>query len=90
MGRVREKLLSLLEAEGFSAIEIAPAMGHYRSSPYADVHRWDGSAIKAGDHVLSTVYSWDTMTACVKYGIEVSERDKGSSGIGYEIYRRTP
>lgn len=88
MGRVREKLHSLLEAEGFSAIEIAPAMGHYRSSPYSDVHRWDGSAIKAGDHVRTSVYSWDTMTDCAKYGIEVSGRDKGSSGNGYEIYRR--
>lgn len=84
-GRVHRKLVVLLEAEGFNGIEILAAKGHWRSSPYADVHRWEGFACRAGDWVRTNIYSWDTMTECVKRGIQVSGRDKGCSGNGYEI-----
>lgn len=87
-GRVHRKLVALLEAEGFHGIEIRAQVGHWRSSPYADVHRWEGFATRAGDSVCTSVYSWDTMTNCVRYGIDVSKRNAGSSGDGYEVYSR--
>lgn len=77
------RLALLLEAEGFSGAELHPAKGHYRTSKYADVHRWEGFATHGTISV--SLYSWDTMTACVKRGIVVSERDQGSSGFGYEV-----
>ena len=88
VGRVQRKLVALLQAEGFSSIEISVPQGHWRSSPYADVHRWEGSAVRAGDGVRTNVYSWETMTVCVKNGIQVSARNKGCSGNGYEVSAR--
>jgi len=89
IGRVHQRLLTLLEAEGFSAIEIQPARGHWRSSPYADVVRWEGYARLLRDCPRALpIYSWETMTECVRRGIQVSERDKGTAGMGYEIWPR--
>lgn len=88
MGRVHKRLLGLLSEAGFCAIEITAARGHWRSSPYADVHRWEGSAVRSGEHVRRSIYSWDTMTDCVKNGIEVSVVNGGCSGNGYEISSR--
>lgn len=83
MGRTHQRLLVLLEAEGFTGIRVEPMKGHWRSSPYADVHRWEGAAVRDGLRV--GVYSWETMTDCVRNGIVVSARDKGCSGNGYEV-----
>ncbi len=90
MGRIHRKLIKLLQAEGFSSIEIYPQYGHWRSSPYADVVRWEGTAVRGDETISRRVYSWDTMTACVRYGIEVSACGKGSCGSGWEISRREP
>jgi len=89
VGRVQRRLIALLEAEGFSDVQVSAAQGHYRTSPYADVHRWEGFAVRAGDGVHTSVYSWETMSDCVRDGIQVSARDKGSSGNGYEVSARS-
>lgn len=78
-----DRLALLLEAEGFLGAVLHPATGHYRTSKYADVHRWEGFATRGTISV--SLYSWDTMTTCAKRGIVVSERDQGSSGFGYEV-----
>jgi len=81
--RTSARLALLLEAEGFLGVELYPAKGHYRTSKYADVHRWEGYATR--DTLSVSLYSWDTMTVCVKRGVVVSKRDRGSSGFGYEV-----
>ena len=86
LGRTRRKLVALLEAEGFSDIQVAAVQGHYRTSPYADTLRWEGFARRAADGIRMHIYSWETMTKCVRQGIKVSERDKGTAGSGYEIW----
>lgn len=67
-GRTRRKVRALLEAQGFIVETLTPAEGHYRTSPYADVYRWEGSGRRDGHSV--TFYSWDTMSACAR-GIKV-------------------
>jgi len=67
-GRTRRKVRALLEAQGFIVEALIPAAGHYRSSPYADVYRWEGFGTKDGQQV--SFCSWDTMTACAR-GITV-------------------
>lgn len=84
-GRIARKVMSLLEAEGFRDIQIQAATGYYRTSTYDDTYRWEGYATRSGDGVRLAIGSWDTMTACAKYGIVVGERGKGDSGQGYEI-----
>ena len=86
IGRVHDKLIHRLFVAGFRDVRVTAAKGHWRTSGAADVHRWDGTAIHATDDgIRHRVYSWDTMTDCAYNSIEVSEKDKGSSGFGYEI-----
>jgi len=78
-----EKLVELLEQCGFSDVSIHPARGHYRTSKYADVYRWEGFAKKNGADV--TICSWETMTECVQHGIIIGAGDGGSSS--YLVHR---
>lgn len=82
MGKILERLRRSIEDQGFSNVELRPATGHWRTSVMADVHRWDGFGTSGGLHGVPagsrvTFSSWDTMTACVRRGIEIS-RDGAS------------
>ncbi len=87
--RTSDRLIALLEREGFRDVEIYAAKGHYRSSPYADVVRWEGYAKHGESGCAWNIYSWDTMTECVKRGVTVSEKDRGTCGIGFEVFAKT-
>ncbi len=70
-GRVKIKLSDPLRDQGFdvSEYDLIDAKGHWRSSPYADIYRWEAYSVKyEGRDVLLS--SWDTMTACIR-GINV-------------------
>lgn len=71
-GRMKWKLATMLRAEGFDVRpeDIVDAKGHWRTSPYADVYRWEATA-KINGHICS-IDSWDTMTDCIK-GFTVEE-----------------
>lgn len=89
-GKVRTKLAKLLtEALGFpvKADDIVAATGHWRTSKYADVLRWEGFVTNANGSRRS-IGSWNTMTECVRNGVEIQEdRPKyGTAAPGLECY----
>lgn len=78
MGRVQDKLEELIEAEGFQVDGIYGASGYWRQ---ADVYRWECTARTRGrkgfaDGISCCIDCWDTMTDCVRYGIEIVQ-DRG-------------
>lgn len=81
IGRTRWKLWEMLVKAGFT-IPAADCLwmqeGAYRSR-YWDLARW-GCQWK-DDKGYYTIYSWDTMTECVKYGIEFTTYPLGESEI---------
>jgi len=87
MGKIQERLVRLLEAQGFNDIELRAAQGSWRTDVRLDVYRWEGtgrvekrSDLPAGLSVMFA--SWDTMTSCVRRGIEL---DKGDSGLANDF-----
>lgn len=73
----RERLENLLLDEGFVEITLRDAKGHWRTSKYADVYRWEGVARRLINGVLTEVSlaSWETMTYCARHGIEIGRGD---------------
>ena len=68
MSRLRERLSGLLAEQGFvvKPEDFTPARGYWRTSPHADVCRWEGVGYRVGQPgVRVVVNSWDTMTACM-------------------------
>lgn len=65
-GRAREKCIAMLEALGIDVSTCSPAKGHWRSSPYADVYRWEFTGRYQGVSVCGGC--WETMTVCAKAG----------------------
>jgi len=60
--------------------EIYLATGFYRTSKYADVQRWWAVVrwkpfLGGSNGALGNIGSWDTMTDCIKFGIEL-RRDR--------------
>jgi hypothetical protein len=77
----REKLIELLEQEGFSEILLYPAQGVYRSNRHYDCYRWTGYGKKQGLGKLTvTLQSWDTMTDCARQGITISNEHSSVAG----------
>lgn len=88
--KLRTKLASMLRAKGLiiEPEDIRPALGHYRSSRYADVYRWDAWCVTRDFAIPDATYpngirinlaSWDTITDCVRYGFELSNLSGDSS-----------
>lgn len=83
-GRLRWKMAEMLQALGveITPYTIYPTTGWYRTSRYADCYRWEGWGktrallnLPVGFDVH--IYSWDTMTACARQGIELYQSDDG-------------
>lgn len=88
-GRVREKLAQHLRDLGFVVHDLWATQGYPRSGgggsgEYDDCWRWEGLISRPGQTQLR-ISSMDTMTACVRYGVEV-RRD----GACYEAHARIP
>jgi hypothetical protein len=81
----RQRLALLISREGFKSVVLRPAEGYWRTSPFADVYRWEGEGVAYGRKDLPegfpcTFASWDTMSQCVKTGVELSPGDSGLGG----------
>ena len=81
-GRVRRRLIALLEAEGFSDVLIYAAQGRERSDPREDINRWNGHGRRGG--LTVGLYSWFTMTECVRKGIATQRDD-----TAFEVFPRS-
>lgn len=73
--------------------EIYPAMGWYRTSKYADVQRWEAvvrwAPIQKGSNgALGNIGSWDTMTDCIRFGIEL--RRDGNRAHDFDAMSKNP
>lgn len=95
IGRVREKLAALLLAEG---IDIDPFNLMWQDGAYATAHwdccKWSGHGVSLGRDdcpagISVHVSSWDTMTECARYGIELSHDSRDLPGT-YEVSAREP
>lgn len=85
VGKTRRKLAEMLcQATGL----LVEAHDLRRTNPnhrhWEDCCAWDCYAMKPGNGTRSPykvhIYSWDTMTACVKSGIEIVKDDYTSTG----------
>ncbi len=74
-GKAREKCIAMLEEIGIVVRSCSPALGHWRSSPYADVYRWEFTGELNGVTVCGGC--WETMTKCAKLGKLVWEAKEG-------------
>lgn len=67
--RLVDCLLDAFTAQGLHAAiaddDLCPAKGHWRSSPYADVYRWEGYIHIDDRPGAQHLVCWDTMTDCV-------------------------
>jgi len=89
-GSTAQKLINLLEIEGFTNITLIPAAGAWCSNIHFDVYRWEGHGFTKDrkgmkDETEVTFHSWDIMTKCIN-GIEIEEFD----GIftSFEVYAK--
>jgi hypothetical protein len=85
-GRVRTKLVKLLEAAGFTDVQISAPQGRERSDPQFDIYRWEGFA-KRGN-LQCTLYSYDTMTSCIRWGIIVEPDSDKNTLWSFDVYSK--
>ena len=85
-GRVRLKLVALLEKEGFAEVEITAPQGRERSDVRCDIYRWQGWGRR--DNMRCSLCSWDTMTSCLN-GIEAVQ-DAPTSWDIYALHPKMP
>jgi hypothetical protein len=85
-GKAREKCISMLEEIGITVRSCSPALGHWRSAPYADVYRWEFTGEYKGITICGGC--WETMTECAKAGkLRLDEKEsevwavKGASNV---------
>ncbi len=73
--RLVDRLLDAFTAQGLHAAiaddDLQPAQGHWRTSPYADVYRWEGYIHIDDRYGAQHLVCWDTMTECAKRGVTV-------------------
>lgn len=73
-GKARQKCIDMLEEIGIRVDTCDPAVGHWRTSPYADVYRWEFTGTLNGVTVCAGC--WETMTKCAKIGkLEYSAKE---------------
>ena len=65
-GKARQKCIEMLEEIGIRVDMCYPAVGHWRTSIYADVYRWEFSGTLDGVTVCGGC--WETMTKCARVG----------------------
>lgn len=63
-GKAKAKCIAMLKQLGIDADYCEPAKGHWRTSPYADVYRWEFSGTYKGIGIAGGC--WETMTKCAK------------------------
>jgi hypothetical protein len=68
-----ERLRARFEAMGYTVHKIRIPMGWYRTARDADVVRWKADVtLPGGEGERRWITSWDTVTTCARFGIEVA------------------
>lgn len=80
--KIRDRLAAkLTEALGFEVLadDLQAASGHWRTSNFADVFRWESPR--------HSIASWSTMTDCLRHGFDVTHAPT-CAGTRYQIDAR--
>lgn len=88
IGKIREKLCELLQAAGLSIT--GPECLWIQEGAYRSIHwdlarwgaKWEAPIEEGGKPINHSIYSWDTMTECVKNGFTMSKQ----ASLEWEIY----
>ena len=84
----REKLVYLLELEGFYVDfdDVWEQKGDYRTNRW-DLAYWGAYNVHTEQYIgKASLFSWDTMTNCVRYGIKVKKEIKNPSLWEWEVF----
>lgn len=89
-GKTRKRLAKRLEELGFVVHELWATQGYPRAphgvtGEYDECWRWEGIVGWPSTTPIYSVTSYDTMTACARYGITVSRE-----GSSYEVHAKEP
>ncbi len=90
MGRCRERLKKMLLKLGFDVEFFALPQGWYRTNTRADVYRWEAWAthpVEGANPGRVHLYSWSTMTDCLRHGID-TKRDQRDGSATFEVTLR--
>jgi hypothetical protein len=74
-GRTARRLAEMIEKLGYEVLDLRPAKGYWRSSPFADCYRWE-ALLKKKNGLELNYGCWEPMTKCVKQGIEIDDVEK--------------
>jgi hypothetical protein len=87
VGRTRWRLCQLIE-EAIPGLQVDPeSLQVIRDIGHMGLARWQGSAVRvSAPNLKLSICSWDTMTECVREGIEVTQ-DRDGYAV-FEIHRR--
>ena len=76
---IKERLKEKIEAQGFEVLFLSGAQGHYRIYAYLDDTTvcWEAGLVRPNG-LKKMIYSYDTMTNCVRYGFKIEEHGSNS------------
>lgn len=87
-GRTRRRLAGLLARHGIAVNLLFAAQGRERSDPREDIYRWEAWGVDS-DGLRVSLCSYDTMTSCVRRGIElVRGHDRQTPHWQIDVYAR--
>ncbi len=82
--KISERILQEIERQGYTEVRLWQNRG-YNSHAHLDVSRWGANAKLPGG-LNASLYSWYTMTQCIKAGFTIEKDDLGL----YEISPKEP
>lgn len=86
---IRDKLECLLEDAGVTLCDdLWEQKGAYRGKRF-DCACWGCGDIRYNGEWMGRLYSWDTMTDCVRYGIKITKPDRADYGE-WEVHACEP
>jgi len=90
-GRTAMRLIRLLDVAGFrvESQELYPTRGYWLHR-HQDCYRWEAVAVRKDDGQTFRLYSWQTMTACVRAGVVTVDGDGGVFPGKHEPMPRGP
>ena len=81
-----ERLAFLLEQQGYADVHVRPATGYWKHK-VRDCYVWEATATRNG--LSCSIDSYDTVTACVRWGFDLEADPRGPNTI-MEAHARAP
>lgn len=84
-----ERLWERLESLGYTVERIDVPRGYW-THVTQDVTRWEARVHHPDKPRITTIVSWDTVTACARRGFEIQEKGKGTMSGYPEAHAHPP